>query len=243
MLPAVIDVRSAEDTRDVVHRAVQALVEGRHRRCADGDRVRAGRQRDERGGGRTTARGQVSRRRQTAGIGHTQRRRSARLRSPDVRVGQAACAPLLAGADYHGSRRFASRQPLAPTSRIGSTGRGTVGDSRPAGAGHPLVLDIMRLVAGPMALTSANRGGDRDAVTAEEVVRSMEDDVQLVLDDGRSRYGQPSSVVRVKVDEFEVLAKAWSPNRLSSAFRASSFCSCVRETPAAARWPRRCFDD
>jgi protein-tyrosine-phosphatase len=61
------------------------------------------------------------------------------------------------------------------------------------------------LLAGPIVLTSANRGGQPDAVTAQEVVESMGDDVNVVLDDGHSRYGQPSSVVRVYDDRFEVL--------------------------------------
>jgi protein-tyrosine phosphatase len=62
---------------------------------------------------------------------------------------------------------------------------------------HVWMLEILRLTAGPVALTSANRSGCPEAVTAEEVVRSLGDDVDLVLDDGRVKFGQPSSVVRV----------------------------------------------
>ena len=56
-----------------------------------------------------------------------------------------------------------------------------------------------------MTLTSANRSGQADAVSAEEVVEALGDDVDLVLSDGRSRYAQPSSVVRIQGRELEIL--------------------------------------
>ena len=44
MPPVVIDIRNAEDSRDVVHRAVQALAEGQVIAHADRDGLFAGRQ-------------------------------------------------------------------------------------------------------------------------------------------------------------------------------------------------------
>src|SRR5262249_15890152 len=44
-----------------------------------------------------------------------------------------------------------------------------------------------------------------EALTAQDVVAALGDDVQLVLDDGRSRFGQPSSVVRVRDHDVEIL--------------------------------------
>ena len=61
------------------------------------------------------------------------------------------------------------------------------------------------MLSGPIVLTSANRSGQADAVTAQEVVQFLDGDVAMVLDDGPCRYGQPSSVVRVKENSFEVL--------------------------------------
>jgi protein-tyrosine phosphatase len=61
------------------------------------------------------------------------------------------------------------------------------------------------MLSGPIVLTSANRSGQPDAVTADEVIASLGSDVALVLDDGPCRYGQPSSVVRVNGNRFEVL--------------------------------------
>ena len=65
--------------------------------------------------------------------------------------------------------------------------------------------DVLRMLTGPIVLTSANRSGQADAVTAQEVVQYLDGDVALVLDDGPCRYGQPSSVVRVKDNHFEIL--------------------------------------
>ncbi len=44
-----------------------------------------------------------------------------------------------------------------------------------------------------------------DSVTAQEVVEAFDGDVAMVLDDGPCRYGQPSSVVKIKDNDFEIL--------------------------------------
>jgi protein-tyrosine phosphatase len=79
---------------------------------------------------------------------------------------------------------------------------GTIGLRVPA---NDVSQDVMRMLTGPIVLTSANRSGSPDAVTAEEVVQEVGEDVAIVLDDGPCRYGQPSSVVRVKDNHFEML--------------------------------------
>ena len=86
------------------------------------------------------------------------------------------------------------RQIVAPN--------GTIGLRVPA---HDILLDVLRMLAGPIVLTSANRRGEPDAVTAADVRAAVGDDVALILDDGACRYGQPSSVVRVRGDRWEVL--------------------------------------
>ena len=60
-------------------------------------------------------------------------------------------------------------------------------------------------MAGPIALTSANRSGQADAVTAEEVVAALGDQIDLVINDGRSRLGQASTVVSVGQHDLKVL--------------------------------------
>jgi protein-tyrosine phosphatase len=63
----------------------------------------------------------------------------------------------------------------------------------------------MRMLAGPIVVSSANRSGQADSQTAAEVIQAFGDDVQLVLDDGQSYFGAPSTVVKVNDSGFEVL--------------------------------------
>jgi len=62
---------------------------------------------------------------------------------------------------------------------------------------HPLVISVLRICAGPLALTSANKTGEADAVSGQEVVEALGDSIDLVIDDGPSKLARPSSVVRV----------------------------------------------
>jgi len=68
-----------------------------------------------------------------------------------------------------------------------------------------MILSVLRLSAGPLVLSSANRTGEADPVTAQAVVESLGEDVELVLDDGPCKYAQSSSVVRVEDNQLEVL--------------------------------------
>jgi protein-tyrosine phosphatase len=68
-----------------------------------------------------------------------------------------------------------------------------------------MILSVLRLSAGPLVLSSANRTGEADPVTAKEVIDSLGDDVELVLDDGQCKYAKSSSVVRVDDNRLEVL--------------------------------------
>ncbi|MBN2476610.1 MAG: threonylcarbamoyl-AMP synthase [Pirellulales bacterium] len=209
----VIDVRSAEDWRDVVHRAVQALVEGRlvafptetvyglaasaldvaaverllevKGRPADNPLPLAIRSADE-----------------------------ARDYAPDMsplaqRLAR-RCWPgpiTLIVDDSHPESLV--RQLPSEVQRVVSPGQ-TVGLRVP---GHPVILDVLRMLAGPLTLTSANRSGQPDAVTAAEVIDALGDDVALVLDDGPCRFGQPSSVVRVQGKRYEMLRVGVVPEK------------------------------
>ena len=73
---------------------------------------------------------------------------------------------------------------------------GTVGLRVPA---HETALQIMRLCAGPIVLTSANLSGQPDAIDGQQVIELVGDQIDLILDDGPTNFGKPSSVV--KVDE------------------------------------------
>src|SRR4051794_39359224 len=220
MAPVVIDIRSADDSRDVVHRAVQALAEGKlvglptetvyglAASARDADAV---------------ARLVETKGRQ-AGKALTLAIRSADDvldyvpdLSPLGRRLARRCWPgpvTIVTEDCH-PESLLRRLPRSVQSVVCPSG--SVGLRVPA---HSLVLDILRLLVGPVVLTSANPSGGKDPVTAEEVVAALGDQVQLVLNDGRSRLGQPSTVVKVDKHNFRILRAGVVPEqtlkRLSS---------------------------
>jgi L-threonylcarbamoyladenylate synthase len=59
---------------------------------------------------------------------------------------------------------------------------------------HPTARALLR-AAGPMAVTSANRSGEPNASTAEEVLQQLGGRIPLILDGGRTPGGVPSTVV------------------------------------------------
>ena len=93
-----------------------------------------------------------------------------------------------------------TRLPAAMQSAV--TQQGNVGLRVPA---NEHTLNLLRLSAGPLVLSSANLGGHPPATTAEQVVEQLGDSVDLILDDGPSRFGQASTVVQVTDETFEVL--------------------------------------
>jgi len=93
-----------------------------------------------------------------------------------------------------------SRYPI-PVRRAIMPG-GTVGFRVP---NHPVTIEILHALGEPLALSSANRSGDSPALTAEEVLISMDDKVDLILDAGESDLKKPSTVIRVEVDTLEIL--------------------------------------
>jgi tRNA threonylcarbamoyl adenosine modification protein (Sua5/YciO/YrdC/YwlC family) len=205
MSPPVINVARADDVRDIVHRAVQALAEGQLVALPT-----------------ETVYG--------IGASATHPDAIARLAAAKGRTKSAPFALAVKSAedaeDYAPgwspvARRLARRcwpgpvtlvvdanhqdgllRQLPPSVLPAICPEGTVGLRCPA---NQLVQDILRMLAGPIALTSANPTGQPDAVTAQECVQSLGESLALVLDDGPARYGQPSSVVRITPTGFEVL--------------------------------------
>jgi len=85
---------------------------------------------------------------------------------------------------------------------------------------HEAVRQVLRLSPAPLALTSANLSGQPAAVTGEEAAAALGQAVDLVIDDGRCRYGQASSVVRVVNSKWEMLREGVAPARLIERFSA-----------------------
>ena len=220
MPPMLIDVRAADDSRDVVHRAVQAVAEGKvvvfPTETVYGLGVQALNSRA------------VSRLLQIKGRkrGHPvalaiRSAEEARDYVPDMSPLAARlarrCWPGPVTLVLANSHPESLIRQLPAIVQEAVSPRGTVGLRVP---GHPLLQDVLRMIAGPLALSSANRSGQPEATTAEQVLDALGEEVELVLDDGRCRFGQPSSVVRVTGRRYEVLRAGVVPektlNRLSS---------------------------
>jgi len=205
MSAVVIDVRRAEDVRDVIHRSVQALAEGKlvgfptetvyglAASALDAAAVRRLAKVKQRGAQHPLALAVKSADEALDYVPEI---------SPLGRRLARRCWPgpvTLVLGDNHPDSLI---QRLPTEVRALVVPQDTVGLRVPA---HPLILDVLQLMAGPLALTSANRSGQPDAVTAEEVVDYVGDAVDLVLDDGRSQFAQPSSVIRVNDRHVNVL--------------------------------------
>jgi protein-tyrosine phosphatase len=214
MPPLVIDVQNAEDWRDVVHRAVQMLAEGGlvvfptetvyglAASALDEEAVSKVIEVKSRMGGNKPL---------TLAIKSAE---EALDFAPDLcplaqRLAR-RCWPgpiTLVVDDSHPQslvRRLPEkvRQAVSPASAIGLRV-----------PGHQIILDVMRMLAGPLTLTSANRAGKPEAITAQEVLENLDDEVDLVLDDGQCRFGQPSSVVRVQGKRLDILRQGVVPER------------------------------
>ncbi|MFV2067759.1 MAG: L-threonylcarbamoyladenylate synthase [Pirellulales bacterium] len=221
MASLLIDIRRAEDLRDVIHRAVQALAEGKlvafptetvyglAASALHPDGVARLFEAKGRQNGHPLALG---------------------IKSADEALDYAPDMPPLAWrlarrcwpgpvtlvVDAEHPESLVRRLPESVQRHVVPSG--TVGLRVPA---HATIHDVMRMLTGPLALTSANRSGEGDATTAQQVVDQLGEAVSLVLDDGPSRYGQPSSVVRVDEKKFEILREGVVPR--ATLQRMSSF--------------------
>jgi protein-tyrosine phosphatase len=109
---------------------------------------------------------------------------------------------------------------------------GTVGLRVPA---HETTQQVLRLLAGPIVLTSANLSNQADCVDGAEVARELAGEIDLILNDGPSHFGQPSSVVRVESDHFVVLRNGVID--LKTLHQLSGFCAVVVCTGNTCRSP------
>lgn len=98
------------------------------------------------------------------------------------------------------SSKLARRLPEAVRQRI--CPEGTLGLRVPA---HDAVLEVMKAMAAPLVLTSANRSGEPPATTAAQVLEAVGEEVALIIDDGPCRFGQASTVVKVDGSSWKVL--------------------------------------
>ena len=205
MAPVVIDVRKAEDIRDVVHRAVQALVEGKLVAFPT-----------------ETVYGVAASALNEAAVGQLIKLKARKeghplalaVKSADEawdyvpgagRIGRRLarrCWPGPVTLVMHDNHPDSLLRQLPESVREAVSPHGTIGLRVPA---HRLIMDVLDLIAGPLALTSANRTNEAETTTADEVKTALGDGVDLILDDGRCHYGQSSSVVQVNDNELKML--------------------------------------
>jgi tRNA threonylcarbamoyl adenosine modification protein (Sua5/YciO/YrdC/YwlC family) len=95
---------------------------------------------------------------------------------------------------------LSSRLPEQVRQRVCPSG--TLGLRTPA---HAAIRETLRRLPGPLALSSANRSGEPAATTAEEVRQALDADLTVLIDDGPTRYRQPSTVVRVDGSTWSIL--------------------------------------
>ncbi|MHB0957335.1 MAG: L-threonylcarbamoyladenylate synthase [Pirellulaceae bacterium] len=205
MSAAVIDLNNVEDQRDVVHRAVEALAEGKlvvfPTETVYG--IAASALHEEAVQQLLAAKGRRDNQPLTLAIKSFE---DAWDYAPRISpLGQRLarrCWPgpitLVLEDDQPDSvvRQLPAsvQQVVCPT--------GTIGLRVPA---HPVILSVLRLSAGPLALSSANISGEPDAIRADQVIKTLRDKVALILDDGQCKFGQPSSVVRVRENHWQLL--------------------------------------
>lgn len=205
MAPVVVDLKNAEDQRDVVHRAVQAMAEGKllvfptetvyglaasalHERAVDRLIEIKGRQ-----------------------AGHPL---ALAVKSADDALDY---VPEISVIGQRLARRcwpgpitlvFPNDHPDSLATQLPDLVRkavipgATIGLRVPA---HELILSVLRLSAGPFVLTSANRSGGTEAVTAGDAAQALGDEIDFVLDGGRCKFAQASTVVKVTGNRVDTL--------------------------------------
>ena len=70
---------------------------------------------------------------------------------------------------------------------------------------HALSLALVSALGGPLVASSANLSGQPPAKSAEEVIRSFGNQLDLVLDGGPSQAHQPSTLIDVTSGKVEIL--------------------------------------
>ena len=206
MPPTVIDLRRTEDPRDVVHRAVQALAEGR---CVafptDTDYVVAA-------SGRCDAAVEAL-------VGLATERPAEPLLSLALKSHAEALdwAPRFTPLGQRLARRCwpGPVTMLVPDDHRDSLVHRLAAPTRAATAaagrlrlripGHPFLVDCMRMLPGPVLLAELGGPQDPPVVEAAGVVDRVGGAASLVIDDGRTRYGQPATTIELDGAAFRVV--------------------------------------
>jgi protein-tyrosine phosphatase len=205
MAPQVLDVTAASDPRDAVHRVVQALVEGKvvalptetvYIAAASGLNERAVQRLLALREGKIEGPATLAVRSTEEVLDYV----------PELpRIGQRLARRCWPGPV---TLQLPDAHPESAVHRLSPKVRDVVvpgGDIRVRVPAHELTLRVLRLIAGPVVMVGARRTADEDAVTAENVVSRIGNQVDVILDDGRCKFAQRSSIVRVDDKGLEVI--------------------------------------
>ncbi|MCU0857126.1 MAG: L-threonylcarbamoyladenylate synthase [Pontiellaceae bacterium] len=107
----------------------------------------------------------------------------------------------------HG-RALAEKYWPGPLTLVLDTPGGLTGFRVPA---HEVPLALARAFGRPIALTSANKSGGADAVTAQEAFQTLQTSVTLFLDSGECTGKKPSTVVQCLDDGIKILREGAIP--------------------------------
>ncbi len=212
-----LDLRSTDDPRDIVHRTVQALVEG----CvvALPTETVYGLAADALNEQAVARLCEIKGRESHVPLAISVPSRDAAEdficeMSPLARRLCNRCwpGPLTLVAPCSSPHSAVTRLPAAVQARI-------MGDFRGVGfrvVDHRILAGIHRYLSGPLVLTSANLVGEETPTTAQGVAEQLGDSVPLLLDDGPTRYGGASTVARVLGNRLEILRRSDRASRYES---------------------------
>jgi protein-tyrosine phosphatase len=204
MTPLVIDIRTSDDPRDMVHRAVQAVVEGKLVLFPLETVYVAA----------VSALNEPAVQRLTSKVrNHDPGPLTLAVKSVEDVLDYIPQLPTLgqrlARRCWPGpvTMQLEDAQPDSLVQRLPATVQQAIakeGEIRIRVPGHPLMLSALRLLAGPLVIASARRLGGSDCVTAQELADLLEGDVDMIFDAGKCKLAQPSSLVRITEEKLEV---------------------------------------
>ena len=70
---------------------------------------------------------------------------------------------------------------------------------------NKVALELIKKFGYPITATSANISGDKDPVVAEDAIKQIGDKVDLILDGGKCKLENPSTVVKVLDNKIKIL--------------------------------------
>jgi tRNA threonylcarbamoyl adenosine modification protein (Sua5/YciO/YrdC/YwlC family) len=96
---------------------------------------------------------------------------------------------------------------------------------------QPAASTLLQLAECPVVAPSANRGGEPPAGDADQVMATLADDLDIVIDAGPCRYRQSSTVARIGSDGVEILREGfYSADRLQKMSQVGFLFVCTGNT-------------